>query len=116
MAAVDRAERYQIGDVTVAMTYVRGGRSSEIGNVLVEEHSDIFDVAIVQKPHGGMGIYSHSDREGFARCHEIAGELGGSGHPTAAGCEVPIETFRELAHYWSTTGESAMTPTGSAKS
>ncbi|SEU01302.1 hypothetical protein [Natrinema hispanicum] len=29
-------------------------------------------------------------------------QLGGGGHPTAAGCEVPVETFRDLADYWKT--------------
>lgn len=107
-AAVERADVHSVGHgeraVSVAITYVRGGRSSEIGNHLAEVEG--YDVAIIQKPHGGVGIYSHSNRKSFARCHEVAGKLGGGGHPTAAGCEVPIDTFRELARYWSLAGES----------
>lgn len=102
--AVAEADTYDVGGYNVGVTYVRGGRSSEIGNALVEDLGN--DIAVVMKPHGGVGIYSHSDRETFARCHEIAGELGGGGHPTAAGCEVPLQNFRELADYWRTAGES----------
>jgi len=104
--AVSRRMDYEVDGYDIAMTYIRGGRSSEIGNELVEDHEDDYDIAIVQKPHGGMGIYAHSNREGFARCHEIAEELGGGGHPTAAGCDIPADTFREVAHYWSTSGLS----------
>lgn len=103
-AAIENRSAYNVGGYSVAVTYVRGGRSSQIGNDLVEERDH--DIAVICKPHGGIGIYSHSDRETFARCHEIADQLGGGGHPTAAGCEVPIETFRELADYWKTCGAS----------
>ncbi|MDS0280339.1 recombinase RecJ [Halomicroarcula sp. S1AR25-4] len=105
--AVERAVRFWVGDHDVAVTYCSGGRSSVIGNRLAEEHEDDCDVAVVMKSHGGIGIYSHSDREGFARCHEVASELGGGGHPTAAGCEVPVDTFRDLAHYWASEGSSS---------
>ncbi|MDF9748420.1 DHH family phosphoesterase [Natrinema salsiterrestre] len=103
-AAIENRVVYGVGGYDVAITYVRGGRSNQIGNDLVEEMDH--DIAIIQKPHGGMGIYSHSDRETFAKCHEIADQLGGGGHPTAAGCEVPVETFRDLADFWKTCGVS----------
>lgn len=105
--AVARARIRQINapeDVAVAITYTRGGNASEIGNALVEEHGH--DVAVVMKPHGGASIYSHSNREGFAACHEAAAELGGGGHPTAAGCSLPFGTFLELADYWLDVGQT----------
>ena len=103
-AAIENRTSYSVGGYSVGITYVRGGRSSQIGNDLVEDLDH--DIAVICKTHGGMGIYSHSDRETFARCHEIADQLGGGGHPTAAGCEIPVETFRELADYWVTRGQS----------
>lgn len=102
--AIQRAEGHEVANYHVALTYIRGGRSSHIGNYLTEEHAAGYDIAIVCKPHGGVGIYSHSDRETFARCHEVAAELGGGGHPTAAGADVPVECFRDLASYWAHAG------------
>jgi oligoribonuclease NrnB/cAMP/cGMP phosphodiesterase (DHH superfamily) len=107
--AVENATKYATADDpwTVAITYSKGGRSSEIGNELCENPKHDVDIAIVLKTHGGGGVYSHSDGQGedpdldvFARCHEIASEFGGGGHPTAAGFSVPVENFRDLAEYW----------------
>jgi len=103
--AVDNRVCYDVGPYTVGVTYVRGGRSSEIGTELAETPAYGIDIAVVLKPPGGMGIYAHSNRETFARCHEIAEQLGGGGHPTAAGCAVPVDRFRELARYWATAGD-----------
>lgn len=103
--AVERANTWTVRDYKVALTYIRGGRSSEIGNQLVEEHEDDYNIAIVMRP-SGCSIYSHSDRETFARCHEVAGELGGGGHPTASGFPIPADTFRQMADYWVSCGES----------
>ena len=116
-AAVKHADVHTVAGIPIATTYTRGGRSSEIGNTLVE--SDPFgrdiDIAIILRAAGSVGIYSHSDGQGddpdssvFARCHEIAGRLGGGGHPTASGFSVPVETFRDLARYWATAGESVV--------
>ncbi|RQG93709.1 DHH family phosphoesterase [Natrarchaeobius oligotrophus] len=106
IAVENRSPTRTIEGYDVVCTYSRGGRSSTIGNELVEEHPSDYDVAIVMKTHGGIGIYSHSDRTGFVRCHEVAEWLGGGGHPTAAGCSAPVQTFRELADYWKTRGAS----------
>lgn len=103
--AVERAVQTDVGDFSVAWTYSADGRSSEIGNRLTEQGDA--DIALVAKAHGGLGIYSHSNRETFARCHEIASELGGGGHPTAAGCELDFGAFRDLAYYWQTKGDCA---------
>jgi len=100
--ALENCTVTNVSGYSVAISYVRGGRSSQIGNDLVEELDH--DIAVIMKPHGGIGIYSHSDRETFARCHEVADQLGGGGHPTAAGCEIPVESFSELAAYWTNEG------------
>lgn len=103
-AAVERVTGRRIHGYSLAMTYSSGGRSNVIGNRLVEEHEMDYDIAVVCRPTG-ISIYAHSNRETFARCHELAAELGGGGgHPTAAGCSIPVESFRELAEYWSTAG------------
>jgi oligoribonuclease NrnB/cAMP/cGMP phosphodiesterase (DHH superfamily) len=113
-AAVNHAESHKIGeDTTLAVTYTRDGRSSEIGNELTERAGDAVDIAVVLRANVSAGIYSHSDGQGddpdptvFARCHEIASTLGGGGHPTASGFPIPVDTFRDLAEYWATAGES----------
>lgn len=105
VAIEDRSPISTVGGYDVVSTYSRGGRSSTIGNTLVED-LEVADVAIVMKTHGGIGTYSDSSRDGFVLCHEVADQLGGGGHPTAAGCSVPARTFRELAAYWESCGES----------
>ncbi|WP_222912729.1 hypothetical protein [Natrinema sp. SYSU A 869] len=57
-SAIENRTAYDVGGYSVAITYVRGGRSSQIGNDLVEELSH--DIAVICKPHGGVGIYAHS--------------------------------------------------------
>lgn len=96
--AATRARWEEVDEYDVALTYVSGGVSSEIGNELCENRGA--DIAVVMHDFGGASIYSHSDRETFARCHEVAGELGGGGHPTAAGFGFEFETFRDLMIYW----------------
>lgn len=98
-AAVRRAESHRIGNFDIAITYTRGGRTSNIGNELVENHDPLYDLAVVCTPES-VSFYSHSENGTFEHCHDVAGELGGGGHPTAAGCGVPADTFRELAAYW----------------
>ncbi|MFP8952821.1 hypothetical protein ACLI4Z_07605 [Natrialbaceae archaeon A-arb3/5] len=102
--AVDAADETIVGDYDVAIAYTRADRRKRIGSALLNEHDN--DLAVVLGTDANMGIYSHSDRETIAKCDEIAAEFGGGGRPTAAECSVPVETFRELAAYWSTTGES----------
>lgn len=106
--AVENVVGYSVGGYSIGITYATGGRSSEIGNTIVEEdpRGYEYDIAVVCKSHGGMGIYSHSSGEDFDRCHEIAAAFGGGGHPTAAGCDVPVDAFHELAEYWATDGTS----------
>lgn len=103
--AVLRAESHSLGpDFTAAFTYTSGGNTSNIGNELVEDHDPLYDLAIVCTPTS-VSYYSHSESGNFDHCHEIAGKLGGGGHPTAAGSGVPADDFRELAHWWSMMGQ-----------
>jgi oligoribonuclease NrnB/cAMP/cGMP phosphodiesterase (DHH superfamily) len=96
--AVEDATVHAVGGYEAAMTYISGGVNSEIGNQLVEEEGA--DIAVVLSPFGGASIYSHSDRETFARCHKVAEKFDGGGHPTAAGFGIPFDSFRELSEYW----------------
>lgn len=106
--AVDHAIYRTVQDYSVALTYVSGGVSSEMGNDLVENKDA--DIAIIMQPYGGASIYSHSDRETFAQCNEVAAELGGGGHPTASGFGFDFDNFLELARYWYTQGMSKERP------
>jgi oligoribonuclease NrnB/cAMP/cGMP phosphodiesterase (DHH superfamily) len=101
--AVNRAESHDIAGLHVAVTYTAGGNTSNIGNELVENHDPLFGLAVVCTP-SSVSFYSHSESGTFDHCHEVAAELGGGGHPTAAGCGVPADNFRELAHWWSMMG------------
>lgn len=106
--AIRTAKAHQIGqDFAVAVTYTRGGQTTNIGNHLVEEMSRRYDIAVVMTPTS-ISFYSHSNREGFTDCHTVAKRLGGGGHPTAAGCGIPVDTFRDLARYWSSCGNSVL--------
>lgn len=100
----ERMSRRDRGDLEVAITYISGGVNSEIGNELVEDQGA--DIAVVMTPYGGASIYSHSDRETFAQCHEVAGRFGGGGHPTASGFGFDFQNFRAFADYWAKLGRS----------
>lgn len=102
--AVSNVIGFHISGYHVRITYVSGGVPSEIGNELCENLDA--DIALVLRPSGGVSIYSHSDRETFAKCHEVAKKLGGGGHPTASGFGVDFKNFRDMANYWATEGRS----------
>lgn len=103
--AIDDVSYDMIGDYRVAITYLGKGSSADIGNELVEDHE--YDIAVIQKAHGGAGIYSHSDEDvGFNHCHRVAQKLNGGGHPTASGFGHEFENFRQLAEYWASCGQS----------
>lgn len=105
-AAVGRAQYTVVGGHPIAWTYTAGGRSDEISNTLVEHPDYEFHIAVVMRSRGDIRFHSHSSGEEFVGCHEIAARLGGDGHPTAARCSAPVETFRELAGYWASAGQS----------
>ena len=110
-AAVDRADSHSMGDgFDVAVTYTAGGNTSNIGNELVENHDPLFDLAVVCTP-SSVSFYAHSEAGTFDHCHEVAGELGGGGHPTAAGAGVPVYYFRDLAAYWTSCAQGTRAET-----
>ena len=110
-AAVDRADSHSMGDgFDVAVTYTAGGNTSNIGNELVENHDPLFDLAVVCTP-SSVSFYAHSEASTFDHCHEVAGELGGGGHPTAAGAGVPVYYFRDLAAYWTSCAQGTRAET-----
>lgn len=99
--AVSRAEYRSISEYTVGITY---GRCSQ-NEVAEAMRSAGSDVAVIIKPSGGI---SFRGTESFQRCHEVAAELGGGGHPKAAGCKPDIFVdMLDYAHHWVTHGATA---------
>jgi oligoribonuclease NrnB/cAMP/cGMP phosphodiesterase (DHH superfamily) len=96
--AIGRAEYIKMGKYVAGITY---GKCSQ-NEVAEGMRGEGADVCIIIKPTGGVSIRG-SDR--FNRCHEMAQEFNGGGHPKAAGCMV-IE-FRDMldyAQHWITRG------------
>ncbi len=96
--AVGRAEFHEVGGVSVAVTYGRCSQN-EVAEALREQGSD---AAVIVKPSGSASIRG---TEGFERCHEVAGRVGGGGHPKAAGCKPDVyDDMLDYAHHWTTRG------------
>ncbi len=96
--AVERAEMKEIGPWTVGVTYGRCSQN-EVAEALREAGAD---AAVVVKPSGSASIRGS---DGFERCHEVAGQVNGGGHPKAAGCKPEIyDDMMDYAHHWTTHG------------
>ncbi|WP_254536790.1 DHH family phosphoesterase [Halomarina litorea] len=96
--AVGRAEFHDVDGVTVAVTYGRCSQN-EVAEALREQGSD---AAVIVKPSGSASIRGTDE---FQRCHEVAGRVGGGGHPKAAGCKPDIyDDMLDYAHHWTTRG------------
>ena len=99
--AVARAEMREIRDWTVGVTYGRCSQN-EVAEQLREQGAD---AAVIVKPAGSASIRGSED---FERAHEVARQVGGGGHPRAAGCKPRIyEDMLDYAHHWTTRGEPA---------
>jgi len=97
-AAVSRAELKSVGPWTIGVTYGRCSQN-EVAEALREQGAD---GAVVVKPAGSASIRGS---EGFERAHEVAGKVGGGGHPRAAGCKPDIyDDMLDYAHHWTTQG------------
>ncbi|MFB6101516.1 MAG: DHH family phosphoesterase [Haloplanus sp.] len=97
-AAVDRASMRSVGPWTVGVTYGRCSQN-EVAEALRERGAD---AAVIVKPAGSASIRGS---EGFERCHEVAGQVNGGGHPRAAGCKPDIyDDMLDYAHHWTTEG------------
>jgi oligoribonuclease NrnB/cAMP/cGMP phosphodiesterase (DHH superfamily) len=84
--------------VTVAVTYGRCSQN-EVAEQLRQQGAD---AAVVVKPSGSASIRGS---ESFRRAHEVARQVGGGGHPQAAGCKPDVhEDMLDYAHHWSTQG------------
>jgi oligoribonuclease NrnB/cAMP/cGMP phosphodiesterase (DHH superfamily) len=102
-AAVSRANHRQIGEWTVGFTYGRCSQN-EVAEAL---RKDGCDGAVIVKPSGSASIRGS---EGFERCHEVAGQVNGGGHPKAAGCKPDIyDDMLDMAQHWTTEGQAART-------
>ncbi|MFB6093955.1 MAG: DHH family phosphoesterase [Halanaeroarchaeum sp.] len=99
--AVDRAEIREVNGWSVGVTY---GRCSQ-NEVAEELRQRGTDAAVIVKPAGSASIRG---TESFQRAHEVARQVGGGGHPKAAGCKPPIyEDMLDYAHHWTTQGATA---------
>ncbi len=96
--AVSRAELRDVGGYTVGITYGRCSQN-EVAEAMRERGAD---ASIVVKPAGSVSIRG---TDAFDRCHEVAGLVGGGGHPKAAGCKPDIyDDMLDYAHHWTTRG------------
>ncbi|MFC7167084.1 DHH family phosphoesterase [Halospeciosus flavus] len=96
--AVERASIKEVNGVTVGVTY---GRCSQ-NEVAEELRQRGADAAVVVKPAGSASIRGSED---FERCHEVADQVNGGGHPRAAGCKPRIyDDMMDYAHHWTTQG------------
>ena len=99
--AVERAELREVGPWTVGVTYGRCSQN-EVAEALRQQGAD---AAVVVKPAGSASIRG---TENFERCHEVAAQVNGGGHPRAAGCKPDIyDDMLDYAHHWTTRGAVA---------
>ncbi|MEM4782554.1 MAG: recombinase RecJ [Halalkalicoccus sp.] len=96
--AVKRAELKAVGPWTVGVTYGRCSQN-EVAEAMREQGAD---ASVIVKPAGSASIRG---TDAFQRCHEVAGQVNGGGHPKAAGCKPDIyEDMLDYAHHWTTRG------------
>jgi len=99
--AVDRAEMREVGPWTVGVTYGRCSQN-EVAEQLKQQGAD---ASVVVKPAGSASIRGTDQ---FERCHEVAEQVRGGGHPKAAGCKPDIyDDMLDYAHHWTTHGAVA---------
>jgi oligoribonuclease NrnB/cAMP/cGMP phosphodiesterase (DHH superfamily) len=99
--ALDRAEYHEVGDWTVGVTYGRCSQN-EVAEGMREQGAD---ASVIVKPAGSASIRG---TDSFERCHEVAAQVNGGGHPKAAGCKPDIyDDMLDYAHHWTTQGSAA---------
>ena len=99
--AIERAQFREIGPWTVGVTYGRCSQN-EVAEALRERGAD---AAVIVKPAGSASLRG---TESFERCHEVAEQVNGGGHPRAAGCKPEIyDDMLDYAHHWTTQGAVA---------
>ncbi|MBM7703810.1 DHH family phosphoesterase [Metabacillus iocasae] len=93
----DKQKQMITASVTIAgEEYVAGivfaeNYQSELGNALCLENEDIDFSVLVDMGRQKIGFRAVKDHINLA---EIAGHLGGGGHPKASGCSMTLETFK----------------------
>ena len=96
--AVERADYKEINGWTVGVTYGRCSQN-EVAEAMRDEGAD---ASVIVKPAGSASIRG---TESFQRCHEVAQQVDGGGHPKAAGCKPDIfDDMLDYAHHWTTHG------------
>jgi oligoribonuclease NrnB/cAMP/cGMP phosphodiesterase (DHH superfamily) len=99
--AIERAELRDVGPWTVGVTYGRCSQN-EVAEALREQGAD---ASVIVKPAGSASIRG---TDAFERCHEVAAQVNGGGHPKAAGCKPDIyDDMLDYAHHWTTQGAVA---------
>ncbi|MDY6818430.1 MAG: recombinase RecJ [Halobacteriales archaeon] len=99
--AIRRASYHEIGPITVGVTYGRCSQN-EVAEAMREEGAD---ASVIVKPAGSASIRG---TDAFERCHEVARQVNGGGHPKAAGCKPRIyDDMLDYAHHWTTQGATA---------
>jgi oligoribonuclease NrnB/cAMP/cGMP phosphodiesterase (DHH superfamily) len=99
--AVERAQLRSVGPWTVGVTYGRCSQN-EVAEALRERGAD---ASVIVKPAGSASIRG---TDAFERCHEVAGQVSGGGHPKAAGCKPDVyDDMLDYAHHWTTQGAVA---------
>ncbi|MFQ3285881.1 MAG: oligoribonuclease NrnB/cAMP/cGMP phosphodiesterase (DHH superfamily) [Natronomonas sp.] len=99
--ATERAEFREIGEWAVGVTYGRCSQN-EVAEAMREAGAD---ASVIVKPAGSASIRG---TDAFERCHEVARQVNGGGHPKAAGCKPDIyDDMLDYAHHWSTRGAVA---------
>lgn len=96
--AVDAARFEDIGPWTVGVTYGRCSQN-EVAEAMREAGAD---ASVIVKPAGSASIRGSAT---FERCHDVAAQVNGGGHPRAAGCKPDIYSdMLDYAHHWVTGG------------
>jgi len=96
--AVERSQLREVGPWTVGVTYGRCSQN-EVAEAMREQGAD---ASVVVKPAGSASIRG---TDNFERCHEVAAQVNGGGHPKAAGCKPDIyDDMLDYAHHWTTEG------------
>ncbi|XVH32695.1 DHH family phosphoesterase [Haloferacaceae archaeon DSL9] len=99
--AATRAEFKAIGDWTVGVTYGRCSQN-EVADALRDAGAD---ASVVVKPSGSASLRGSEE---FAKCHLVARQVNGGGHPKASGCKPDIyDDMLDYAYHWTTEGEAA---------
>jgi oligoribonuclease NrnB/cAMP/cGMP phosphodiesterase (DHH superfamily) len=99
--AVERSQLREIGPWTVGVTYGRCSQN-EVAEAMREQGAD---ASVIVKPAGSASIRG---TDAFERCHEVAAQVNGGGHPKAAGCKPDIyDDMLDYAHHWTTEGAVA---------